>query len=222
MQPGVTVYPDRMTAQLEVNECYDLGMFRLSFAGDGSINCLLDANGKKWADDEHRLGTYRYETFAKENYDRYFTEYVTNLKQNHECRDADFSKPGMEYAEPKPEHKQYSATVRSLRLERKADCDVVLAELKLPSYACNRKLHGVGSGLYYDGSDGRSVIETLDAPLVCSGERLLLQFDNTSAPLDGGFHFNLHNNVWGTNFMMWFEDDMKYRFRLTLQPNRTR
>ncbi|WP_229106726.1 hypothetical protein [Paenibacillus sp. 1001270B_150601_E10] len=80
----------------------------------------------------------------------------------------------------------------------------------------NRNMHGVQSGLYYDAADGAVVIETLDAPLVCPGQARLLQFDNTYAPLTGGFHFNLHNNVWGTNFMMWFEDDMQFRFRLTL------
>lgn len=292
MQPVESVLAGKETVGLEVNECYELGMFRVSFAGDGSINRLLDANGKSWSNDEHRLGTYRYETFAKENYDRFFTEYVTNLKQNHVWADADFGKPGMEYAQPKPVHKQFGATVRSLRLERLADCDVVLVELKMPSAACeqygapqklavvytfsnrepqievdlhamdkkacrlpeaswfsfapltdsphqwtldklgerisplfvvkdgNRNMHGVGSGLYYEGAEGSATIGTLDAPIVCPGERRLLQFDNTFASLDGGFHFNLHNNVWGTNFMMWFEDDMKYRFRLTLQSNR--
>lgn len=83
----------------------------------------------------------------------------------------------------------------------------------------NRNMHGVDSGMYYEGADGRVVIETLDAPLVCPGEKRLLQFDNTFAPHEGGFHFNLHNNLWGTNYRMWFEEDMKFRFRLTLQSN---
>jgi hypothetical protein len=25
-------------------------------------------------------------------------------------------------------------------------------------------------------------------------------------------HFNLYNNVWGTNFPMWYEDDARFRF----------
>lgn len=61
----------------------------------------------------------------------------------------------------------------------------------------NRNMHGINSGLYYEGADGTAVIESLDAPLVCPGEPRLLQFDNSYAPLTGGFHFNLHNNVWG-------------------------
>ena len=27
---------------------------------------------------------------------------------------------------------------------------------------------------------------------------------------------NLHNNVWGTNFTMWFDDDLRFRFVLEL------
>jgi hypothetical protein len=27
-------------------------------------------------------------------------------------------------------------------------------------------------------------------------------------------NFNLHNNVWSTNFPLWYEDDGQFRFRL--------
>jgi hypothetical protein len=52
----------------------------------------------------------------------------------------------------------------------------------------------------------------LDPPLVAPGEGTLLNFDNRLPEVKDGIHFCLHNNVWGTNFRMWFEDDMKYRF----------
>jgi uncharacterized protein DUF5054/glycosyl hydrolase family 38 len=80
----------------------------------------------------------------------------------------------------------------------------------------NRSLHSVGRGLHYRGSDGQVALTTLDAPLVAPGAPRLLEFDNTFADQANGFHFNLHNNVWGTNFRMWFEEDMKYRFTLDL------
>lgn len=80
----------------------------------------------------------------------------------------------------------------------------------------NRSLHSVGAGLHYRGSDGRVVLTTLDAPLIAPGAPRLLEFDNTFADLEDGFHVNLHNNVWGTNFRMWFDEDMKYRFTLDL------
>lgn len=80
----------------------------------------------------------------------------------------------------------------------------------------NRAMHAVGSGMFYAGADGGAAIETLDAPLVAVGRPRLLHFDNTFADLADGFHINLHNNVWGTNFRMWFEEDMLYRFSLKL------
>jgi hypothetical protein len=84
----------------------------------------------------------------------------------------------------------------------------------------NRNLHAVGNGVSYAGADGSAVLETKDAALVAPGQRRLLQFDNTFAPLEQGWHFNLHNNIWGTNFPMWYGEDAKFRFRLQLKSNR--
>jgi hypothetical protein len=84
----------------------------------------------------------------------------------------------------------------------------------------NRNLHAVGNGVSYAGADGSAVLETKDAALVAPGQRRLLQFDNTFVPLEQGWHFNLHNNIWGTNFPMWYGEDAKYRFRLQLKSNR--
>ncbi|MFD0619968.1 DUF5054 domain-containing protein [Paenibacillus sp. GCM10027629] len=278
--------------QLEMNRCYTLGKFQVSFDSDGSIDQLVDRNGKVWANDEHKLAVYRYETFGQENYERYIKEYTIDMKKNYIWAVPDHTKPGMEYAKPAPEHKQYRPVLRKLQLERLVEADKVWVQLEMPidasehygapqlleivytfhhndcsidvelnwmeKSACrlpeaswfsfvpyvdspnqwtmdklgtrisplavvkngNRNMHAVNTGLYYEGADGSIVIETLDAPVVCPGERRLLQLDNTFAPLAGGFHFNLHNNTWGTNFPMWFEDDMKFRFRLTLQSNR--
>ena len=61
---------------------------------------------------------------------------------------------------------------------------------------------------------GRLAIETLDAPLVAPGEPSLLNFNNRQPVLKRGMHFNLYNNVWGTNFPMWYDDDARFRFIL--------
>nr|WP_280521399.1 DUF5054 domain-containing protein [Paenibacillus mangrovi] len=79
----------------------------------------------------------------------------------------------------------------------------------------NRNMHAVHEGMYYRGADGEVTIETLDAALVSPGERRLLQFDHSFAPLTGGMHVNLHNNVWGTNFPAWYEEDALFRFKLS-------
>lgn len=76
----------------------------------------------------------------------------------------------------------------------------------------NRNLHAVQRGVLYHGADGDLAIESLDAPLVAPGRPRLLEFDNSLPDLRGGFHFNLHNNIWGTNFPLWYDDDARFRF----------
>jgi len=78
----------------------------------------------------------------------------------------------------------------------------------------NRALHAVESGITYRGTDGPLTIESLDAPLVSPGRPRILEADTDQPDLSEGFHFNLHNNLWGTNFPMWYEDDGFFRFRL--------
>lgn len=76
----------------------------------------------------------------------------------------------------------------------------------------NRKLHAVENLRCYHGDQIEVTLESLDAPLVAPGAPSLLNFNNGQPPLENGMHFNLYNNVWGTNFPMWFEDDARFRF----------
>ncbi len=78
----------------------------------------------------------------------------------------------------------------------------------------NRKLHALGTGLFYQDEHSGLAIETLDTPLVAPGERSLLDFNNRQPPLRKGMHFLLYNNLWGTNFPMWYEEDARFRFIL--------
>lgn len=75
-----------------------------------------------------------------------------------------------------------------------------------------RKLHGIESGIRYRQDENVLRITSLDAPLVAPGERSLLNFDNVLPKPEDGMHFCLCNNVWGTNFVMWFDEDMMFRF----------
>lgn len=77
----------------------------------------------------------------------------------------------------------------------------------------NRRMHAVDEGVRFE----NYVLRTLDAPLVSVGERALLKFPDTLPKLDCGIYCNLHNNVWGTNFPMWYEEDARFRF--VLQKN---
>ena len=75
------------------------------------------------------------------------------------------------------------------------------------------RLHATDFGVVYD----ELSIESLDTALVAPQEPSLLNFCNTK-PLDSdGINFNLFNNIWGTNFPMWYEDDARFRFILKLK-----
>lgn len=80
----------------------------------------------------------------------------------------------------------------------------------------NRKLHAVNTGVLYREPRAALFLETLDAPLVAPGERSLLDFNNRQPAAAGGMHFLLYNNVWGTNFPMWYDEDARFRFALQL------
>ncbi|MDQ6421431.1 DUF5054 domain-containing protein [Paenibacillus sp. LHD-117] len=274
--------------ELSAHRLHKLGLFQVEFVDDGSISHLIDYQGKIWADENHRIGCFQYETFGQQNYNEWLRTYNVNMREHYHWADADWSKPGMDYAEPRPEHRRFSPHVIGIKHVAEELYDHVQVQLAMPEQSTlvngapktvqidykfykseqkidvnlswfnkqanrlpeaswfsfglkvdnpnlwkldklgqllsplevvkngNRNLHAVHSGVYYCGSDGKVQIETLDAPVVSPGEKRLLQFDNSFAPLDGGMHFNLHNNIWGTNFPMWFEEDMKFRFSIKI------
>jgi len=76
----------------------------------------------------------------------------------------------------------------------------------------NRHMHAVSSGLTYKDAKGRLAIETLDAPVVVLGERSPIYFSYEQPDVSSGIHFSLFNNGWGTNYIQWFGEDMRFRF----------
>ena len=76
----------------------------------------------------------------------------------------------------------------------------------------NRHMHALSNGLTYRDDTGTFGIETLDAPLVVLGEKSPIYFSNSEPDLTKGIHFSLFNNGWGTNYVQWFGEDMKFRF----------
>ena len=86
-----------------------------------------------------------------------------------------------------------------------------------------RHIHAVWDGVRYDNraAGGAFVnLVTVDAPLVAPGDSdHLLWYDGLAQPdLTGGWHFCVHNNVWGTAFPQWYSDDGIARFLLELGP----
>jgi hypothetical protein len=80
----------------------------------------------------------------------------------------------------------------------------------------NRHLHAVGKGIRTVDQGAQIQIMPLDSALVAPGQPSFLNFTNRQPNLRQGFHFNLHNNLWGTNFPMWYEEDARFRFLLSI------
>ena len=78
-----------------------------------------------------------------------------------------------------------------------------------------RSMHAVAGHLRYRGTAGTVLdTETLDAPLVATGDRTPLNFSRAQPSLAGGVHVGLYNNAWGTNYVQWCGGDWRYRFSL--------
>ena len=78
----------------------------------------------------------------------------------------------------------------------------------------SRHLHAVSTGFTYRSGEHSFTVETLDAPLIAVGEKSPINFSRAQPDLSGGVHCNLFNNAWGTNYIMWFGEDMRFRFRI--------
>lgn len=78
-----------------------------------------------------------------------------------------------------------------------------------------RKLHAVESITNTDATAPWQ-INSLDTALVAPGSPDFINFDDALPDLSRGWHFNLWNNVWGTNFRMWYGQDARFRFGISL------
>jgi len=78
----------------------------------------------------------------------------------------------------------------------------------------NRHMHAVSNALRYEDTQGEFAIETLDAPVVALGEKSPIAYSDAQPDLAEGLHFSLFNNAWGTNYIQWFGEDLRFRFVL--------
>jgi len=78
----------------------------------------------------------------------------------------------------------------------------------------NRHMHAVTKDIAYRDPDGQLILETLDAPVVAPGQMVLVDFSNEQPDLDAGVHVNLFNNTWGTNYIQWYGEDARFRFKI--------
>lgn len=80
----------------------------------------------------------------------------------------------------------------------------------------NRAMHAILGGVRYEGPEGKLHIASLDAPVVALGERIPVHFTRRQPDIAKGLHFCLFNNGWGTNYVQWFGEDMRFRFRISV------
>ena len=77
-----------------------------------------------------------------------------------------------------------------------------------------RRMHAVTTGFRYSEAGNTFAVETIDAPLIALGERSPLNFSRSQPDLSGGVHSCLFNNAWGTNYIMWYGENMRFRYIL--------
>ncbi len=60
------------------------------------------------------------------------------------------------------------------------------------------------------------VFRNFHSPLFSAGKGKILEYDNKVEDIKkDGISFVLHDNVWGTNFPLWYEDNAYFKFEIT-------
>jgi hypothetical protein len=80
----------------------------------------------------------------------------------------------------------------------------------------NRHMHALTGPLSYRDEKRTMTIDSLDAAVVSLGVMSPIYFSKDQPDLSKGFHYSLFNNGWGTNYIQWFGEDARFRFRLKL------
>ena len=79
-----------------------------------------------------------------------------------------------------------------------------------------KNLHAVSSALLETGKNSYQFIN-FDNPLLSPGKGKILEYDNKIEDIEkNGFSYVLYDNVWGTNFPLWYENNAKFKFSIEL------
>ena len=77
----------------------------------------------------------------------------------------------------------------------------------------SRNLHVIKRAVFADGKNTIKVSNN-PSPLVSVGKGKILEFDNVFEKLSSGLSYVLYNNVWGTNFPLWYEENAHFEFEI--------
>lgn len=208
--------------------------WKVATAENGSV-VGLERNGCIYADEAHPLGAFLYEVFSPEDYQRFEDQYVT---VRYDWALEEFGKIGMEKAVDRfgaPARLELLMTFspRSITFDlawfqksasrvaeglwlRFCPPQILTGIHKMGEWfrpedmvlKGGRRLHAVEDGVRFE----TCAIRPLDCALVSAGGPSLLSFDEERIPVRDGVSFNLFNNVWNTNFPMWYDQDARFRF----------
>ena len=81
--------------------------------------------------------------------------------------------------------------------------------------AGGRNLHAVWEARLDTGEGGYRLVN-FHAPLISVGRGKILEFDNRLEDMArDGLAYVLYDNVWGTNFPLWYEENARFCFAIT-------
>ena len=83
----------------------------------------------------------------------------------------------------------------------------------------SKHLHASDNGIRY--SDSGLTFSSMDTSVLCIGNPTAFPTPMEQPDVSSGFSFNIFNNVWGTNYIMWYpylpaDASSKYRFLMTI------
>ena len=77
----------------------------------------------------------------------------------------------------------------------------------------SKNLHAVRS-VVLKNNKNTIKITNLTLPLVSVGKGKILEFDDNYEKIEDGLSYVLYNNVWGTNFPLWYEENARFEFEI--------
>ena len=80
----------------------------------------------------------------------------------------------------------------------------------------SKNLHAV-KNVILNNSKNTIKISNFTTPLISIGKGKILEFDNKFEKLSDGISYVLYNNVWGTNFPLWYEENARFEFLIGVE-----
>ena len=125
------------TETLHPGKEFSLGPWHAIIGNGGELISLKTDKGKEMAG-IGGIGLYSYQTFSHDDYMQFHQNYNRYMSAENIWMQADFGKPGMQYANPPPRHAFFTAYIHSITMSHNEDYDEAAVLLK----ACSETPRG--------------------------------------------------------------------------------